>query len=82
MADVGGFTEIQVLDKQIQLLRRKADAVKTAEKTSVGCARIASSIQASQGKDGFVVSEGGSPNSNIFHTAAGTTGESGCCVVS
>lgn len=82
MADLGGFQEIQVLEKHVQLLQRKADAVKTAEKTSVGCARIASSIQASQGKDGFVVSEGGSPNGNIFHTSAGTIGESGCCVIS
>jgi hypothetical protein len=81
MTDLGGITELQLLEQHVQLLKKKADAVKTADKTSAGCSRIASSIQASQGKDWFVVSEGGSAN-NVFHTAAGTTGESGCCVIS
>lgn len=81
MTEIGGLTEIQLLEKQVQLLRRKADTVKTADKTSAGCSRIASAVQSSQMKDWFVVSEGGS-SSNIFHTSAGTQGESGCCILS
>jgi len=81
MSELGGISELQLLEKQIQSLKRKANKVVIADPTSVGCSRIASSIQASQGKDGFVVSEGGSPNTNVYHTAAGTQGESSCCIV-
>lgn len=80
MAEGGGITELQMLEAEIALLTKKAELVKGADKTSTSAARIASSINATQAKDGFVVTEGSAPNS--FHTAVGTSGEQGCCVVS
>lgn len=80
MSEIGGITELQMMEAEVKLLQKKLDVVQGADKTSVSCSRIASSISATQNKDGFVVTEGSAPN--IFHTAAGTSGESGCCVVS
>lgn len=80
MSEIGGITELQLLEAEVKLLNKKLEVAKGADKTSMGCSRIVSSIQGWQNKDGFVVAEGGAPN--IFHTAAGTAGETGCCVVS
>lgn len=80
MSEVGGITELQLMEAEVKRLKKKLDVVKGADKTSASCSRIASSIAGSQSKDGFVVTEGGAPN--IFHTSAGASGESGCCVVS
>lgn len=80
MSETGGITELHMLEGEVRVLRKKLAAVEGAEKTSMGCARIVSSIQGSQAKDGFIVTEGSAPN--IFHTSAGTSGESSCCVVS
>ena len=80
MSEIGGITELQLLEAEVALLKKKLEVANGADKTSVGCSRIVSSIQGSQSNDGFVVTEGGAPN--IFHTSAGTAGESGCCAVS
>ena len=80
MSEGGGITELQMLETHIRILQKKLELVKSAEKTSMGCSRIVSSMQASQSKDGFLVTEGSSPN--IFHTSVGGSGEKGCCVVS
>lgn len=73
------FTELQVLETQITLLERKAELAKEAEKTSISCSRIVGSINSTQGKDGFLATEGSGPNQ--FHTAA-AAGDSGCCTIS
>lgn len=80
MSEGGGITELQMLEAHIRILQKKLESVKNAEKTSMGCSRIVSSMQASQSKDGFLVTEGSAPN--IFHTSVGGSGEKGCCVVS
>jgi hypothetical protein len=80
MSEIGGITELQLLEGEVKLLKKKLDVAKGADRTSMGCSRIVSSMQGSQTKDGFVVTEGSAPN--IFHTAAGTAGETGCCIIS
>ncbi len=80
MSETGGITELQLLEAEARVLRQKLEIAKGAEKTSMGCSRIVSSVQGLQSKDGFVMTEGSAPN--IFHTSAGAGGESGCCVVS
>ena len=80
MSEIGGITELQLMEAEVKLLKKKLEVVKGADKTSTSCSRITSSIAGSQSKDGFVVTEGSAPN--MFHTAAGTSGESGCCTVS
>lgn len=80
MSEIGGITELQLLEAEAALLHKKLEATSVADSTSTSCSRIVSSVTASQSKDGFVVTEGGAPN--IFHTAAGASGEQGCCVVS
>ena len=80
MSEVGGITELQLLEAEVALLKKKLELAKKAEKTSACCSRIASSINASAAQDGFLVTEGSSANQ--FHTSAGAAGESGCCVLS
>ena len=80
MSEVGGITELQLLEAEVALLRKKLEMAKKADKTSVCCSRIVASINSAQAKDGFLVTEGSAPNQ--FHTSAGAGGEKGCCVVS
>jgi uncharacterized protein (DUF3084 family) len=80
MAEVVGITELQEMEAEVKLLRTKLEATKKAESTSVSCSRIATNVASEQAKDGFLVNEGSAPNQ--FHTSAGTSGESGCCVIS
>mmetsp|Transcript_127322 Transcript_127322/g.179703 ORF Transcript_127322/g.179703 Transcript_127322/m.179703 type:complete len:82 (-) Transcript_127322:62-307(-) len=77
---VGGITELQLLEAEVQLLKKKLELTKSAEETSACCARIIGSVNSAQAKDGFLVTEGSAPNQ--FHTSAGNPGEKGCCVVS
>jgi hypothetical protein len=79
MAELGGITELQVLESEVALLERKAEMAQDAEKTSVCCSRIVGSINSAQGKDGFLSTERSEPNQ--FHTPA-APGENSCCVVS
>jgi tryptophan synthase beta subunit len=76
---VGGITELQLLEAEVQLLRKKLGSVKKAEKTSSACRKIISSVHASEGKDFFLVGEGRGPNP--YHTSAGVTADRGCCNV-
>ena len=81
MGDVGGgITELQLLEAEVQLLKKKLDLAKSADETSVVCTRIIASIQSKATKDGFLVTEGSPPNQ--YHTSAGSSAESSCCVVS
>lgn len=80
MSEIGGITELQLLEAEVALLENKLEVAKNAESTSVSCSRIAGSISAAQAKDGFLVTEGGVPNQ--FHTSAGTAGKKSCCVIS
>lgn len=77
MAEVGGITELQMLEAEIKLLEKQLDGVKRAEKASVACSRIVASIQAGEESDGFV----GGSSSNQYHSSAGTAAEGGCCAV-
>ena len=80
MAEIGGITELQMLEAEVSLLESKLSVAQKADKTSACCSRIVSSVNGSQAKDGFLVTEGSAPN--IFHTSAGGGGDSGCCVIS
>lgn len=77
---VGGITELQLLQAEVTLLQKKLELAKKADKTSVCCARIVSSMNSAAAKDGFLVTEGSAPNA--YHSSAGAAGETGCCVVS
>ena len=78
MAEVGGITELQLMESEILLLNKQLDGVKRAENTSTACARVIASIQAAEEKDGFV---GGSSDSNQYHSSTGGGPDGGCCVV-
>jgi hypothetical protein len=79
MSEVGGITELQMLEGEVALLKKKLDGCKSAETTSWCYSKIASSVTSAEIKDGFLVREGGPPNA--FHTSAGTAAEGGCCVI-
>lgn len=79
MAELGGVTELQVLETEISLLERKVEMAKGAEATSVSFPRIVGSINSAQGKDGFLATEGSGPNQ--FHTAAAPP-KTICCKIS
>jgi hypothetical protein len=79
MSEVGGITELQMLEEEVALLKRKMDDCKSAESWSSSCSRIASSVSSAEVKDGFLLREGGPPNA--FHTSAGTAAEGSCCII-
>ena len=79
MSEIIGITDVEELEREVALLETKLELAKDAENTSLGCKRIIGSINSSQAKDGFLVTEGNGPNQ--FHTPA-ALGESGCCVLS
>lgn len=79
MAELGGISELQVMEAEVALLKSKVEMAQGAEKASVCCSRIVGSINSAQGKDGFLSTEGSGPNQ--FHTPA-APGENGCCAVS
>jgi len=80
MSEVGGITELQMLEAEATLLLTKQEKVQSAETTSAVSSRLAESILSAQAKDGFLQTEGRAPN--VFHTSAGSAGDQGCCVVS
>ena len=77
MADI---TELQEMEAEVKLLKTKEAMVKKAENTSVSCSRIVTSVSSAQAKDGFLATEGSAPNQ--YHSSAGASGESGCCIIS
>ena len=82
MSEVGGITELQVLQAEVEILRSTLSGVQSAPKTSSTNAKLLASIKANEARDGFVVKEGESQaETNQFHTAAATSSEGGCCVV-
>lgn len=83
MAESGGITELQMLQAEIELLEKQLNGVQKAENTSQACLRIIASIKASEMKDGFLVHEGGSTNTDhsMYYAAAATNGDGGCCTV-
>eukprot|EP00529_Nitzschia_sp_RCC80_P040062 CAMPEP_0113472212 /NCGR_PEP_ID=MMETSP0014_2-20120614/17394_1 /TAXON_ID=2857 /ORGANISM="Nitzschia sp." /LENGTH=80 /DNA_ID=CAMNT_0000364905 /DNA_START=383 /DNA_END=625 /DNA_ORIENTATION=+ /assembly_acc=CAM_ASM_000159 len=80
MSEPIGITEVQEMELEVKLLKRKLEDIRKSDNTSVSCSRILSSISSAQAKDGFLSTEGSTPNQ--FHTSAGTAGESECCIVS
>jgi len=81
MSEVGGQTELQLLEAEVTILKKQLDGVKNAEPASTACARIVSSIKNAESKDGFLVGEGGPAEHNQFHTQAGAASDGGCCVL-
>ena len=79
MSEIGGATELQLLQHDIALTKKQLEGIQGAENTSVACARIATHIQKAEDVDGFLVTEGGAGH-NQFHTS-GPAAEEGCCVV-
>lgn len=82
MSEVGGETELEMLQTEQAVLKNELNGVKTkAVNTSVACERLQKAILADKAKDGFLVKEGGAEAQNLYHTSAGSSAESGCCVV-
>jgi hypothetical protein len=79
MSEIGGLTELQLLEQDAAILKKQLEGLQGAESTSVSCARIATNIQKAEGVDGFLVKEGGAEH-NQFHTS-GPSAEEGCCVL-
>mmetsp|Transcript_9631 Transcript_9631/g.16036 ORF Transcript_9631/g.16036 Transcript_9631/m.16036 type:complete len:81 (+) Transcript_9631:2304-2546(+) len=79
MSEIGGITELQILQQEIALTKKQLEGIQGAEMTSVSCTRIAQNISKAEEVDGFLVKEGGMDH-NQFHTS-GPAAEEGCCVV-
>lgn len=77
MAEIGGVTELELLEVQIAIAERQLAGVQKAEKTSAACARVAASIQGAEESDNFV----GGAASNQYHSSAAPS-DGGCCTVS
>jgi hypothetical protein len=80
MAEVGGITELQLLEAEAGTLKKELQGVQAAENTSVACARAVAAITA-ETKDGFLVKEGGTVTQNQYHTSAGAAEEDSCCTI-
>lgn len=80
MAEIGGITELQLLQADIELMKKQLQGIKGGENTSVACSRMISSITKAEDQDGFVVKEGGATEHNQFHTT-GPAAEDECCVL-
>jgi hypothetical protein len=80
MSEVVGVTELQEMEAEVKLLKRKLAKVKKAETMSTACSRIVASVNSPESNDCFLSTEGSAPNK--FHSLAGSGGESGCCIVS
>jgi hypothetical protein len=82
MSEVGGITELQLLEAEVATLKKELEGVKAGEKTSVACGRALAAMKEAESKDGFLVKEAGTVTQNQYHTSAsGTGGEDGCCTV-
>jgi hypothetical protein len=82
MSEVGGITELQLLEADNAALKKELEGVKAGESTSVACGRAVAAIKAAETKDGFLVKEAGTVSTqNQYHTSAGAAGEDGCCTV-
>jgi hypothetical protein len=79
MAEVGGITELQMLQAEAAILKKTLNGVSDAGKTSESCSQVLSAILAAAEKDYFLVQD--PPLQNKFHTSAGQPTDSGCCVV-
>jgi hypothetical protein len=80
MSELGGITELQMLEADIAVLKVKLDKAEKSDKASTVCPKIMAAVKDAEAKDGFLVREGGPPNA--FHTSASSTADSGCCVLS
>jgi hypothetical protein len=82
MSEVGGITELQLLEADNTSLKKELEGVKAGESTSVACGRAVAASTAAETKDGFLVKEAGTVSTqNQYHTSAGAAGEDGCCTV-
>lgn len=77
----GGITILQLLEQEVELLKKQLNGINAAENTSIACPRIAKSIQNGEDMDGFLVKEGGASEANQFHTSVGSSTKNGCCVL-
>jgi hypothetical protein len=81
MSEVGGITELQLLEAENASLKQELEGVQAGESTSVACGRAVAAIKGAEAKDGFLVKEGGTATQNQYHTSAGAGGDDGCCTV-
>mmetsp|Transcript_4402 Transcript_4402/g.5089 ORF Transcript_4402/g.5089 Transcript_4402/m.5089 type:complete len:81 (-) Transcript_4402:447-689(-) len=79
MAEVSGITELQLLNQEVNLLKKELDDIESAaENTSTACDYVAANVQKQADQDGFVLTEGG--EHNRFH-GSGPSDEGACCVL-
>lgn len=81
MSEVGGITELQMLESQQAVLKSELNGVGKAENTSAACKRLEAAIQADKEQDDFLVKEAGAVEQNQYHTSAASSGEAGCCLI-
>jgi len=79
VAEQGGITELQMLQKEATILKSVLQGVERAETTDKACQRIVEAIHAAAASDSFLQ---GCTEPNPYHTAASPAGAAdGCCVV-
>ncbi len=82
MSEVGGITELTLLEADNKTLKKEREGVKAGESSSVAGGRAVAAITGAEAKDGFLVKEAGTVSTqNQYHTSAGAAGEDGCCTV-
>jgi hypothetical protein len=79
MSDIGGATELQLLEQEVATLKQQLASAEKAGKTGSACTRCVTSITEADDKDGFLAKEG-AVEANAYHSSA-AGGEGGCCVV-
>lgn len=81
MTEVGGLTELQMLETEAATLKRTLEGLEQAEPTSTAAARIISNIKSAEETDAFLLKEGGQAEANQYHSSAGQAADGGCCIV-
>jgi GGL domain len=77
----GGLTAWELLQQELNCLKKTLAGVEKAENTSKACARVVKSIKEAEPKDFFLTREGIADH-NLYHTSAGGGGGGeGCCMV-
>ena len=81
MSEIGGATELQLLQADVAIAKKQVEGMEKAETTKGPCEKIAAAIQKAESKDGFMVKEGAVAEQNQYHTVAAPSAQDGCCVV-
>jgi hypothetical protein len=76
----GGITELQLLQQEIEVLKRVLAGSQNAKMASEGCARILGNIQKCA-QDSFVVIPEQPGNPYHSSTSGSSSADGGCCAV-